>query len=112
MSAVKETDGSASTRRLRNIVGGLLMAATLFAAAQSDNKYFLGGAVVALGMLCLTMSLTHSDEQMRHHARNTAGPGWWIGRLSAKLPGAGARIAFAFISVGMIALGIVGMVAD
>ncbi len=83
----------------------------LFAAARSDNRYFLGGALIALGVAGLAFSLTQGNEELRRHARETAGPGWWLGRLSSKLPGAGARIAFTVLSIAIIALGLFALLA-
>jgi hypothetical protein len=62
--------------------------------------------LVLMGAACLIWLLASDPHRVREQARETPGPGWWVGRLTALLPGPGAKIVFMLIAIGMIALGV------
>lgn len=70
------------------------------------TRYVLGGVLTLVGSAGLVRTLARSQDQARTDLRSTRGPGWWIARLIAMLPGPGARFAFALLWVGIVALGV------
>jgi hypothetical protein len=61
---------------------------------------------VLMGAVCLIWVLASDPHRVREQVRETPGPGWWLARLAAMLPGPGSKIVFTLIAIGMIALGV------
>jgi hypothetical protein len=88
------------------IVAALVILAVGVAVIGSGNRYLLGALLAVMGVVGLIWALTSDPHRVREQARETPGPGWWVGRLAAMLPGPGAKIVFTLIAIGMIALGV------
>jgi hypothetical protein len=89
---------------VRTVVALVVGAAALI-AVQYLGRTAQGVILVVLGAGCLIWAVARDPHRLRADARETSGPGWWIGRLIAKLPGTAAKIVFSLIAIGMIALG-------
>ena len=95
---------------LWRIVGAVVILVVGVAVIQSGNRYLIGGLLVLMGSVGLIMFLATDPRRAREAARETPGSGWLVGRLIALLPGAGAKIVFTLLAIGMIALGVVAIV--
>jgi hypothetical protein len=92
-------------------VGGLALAAVLAAALLIHDHYLMGAVILGLGLWCAAEGLLTGDQRMRENLRYTRGNGWWVGWLMSKLPGAGSRVAFIVLSLGIIGLGVAELVS-
>ena len=79
------------------------------AGLLTDNRYVLGGAIILVGIGGFVMTFRQGDAQFRREWGRSAGPGWWIGRLISKAPGASARALSFVLSLGITALGIAAL---
>lgn len=93
------------------MVGSLLFVAVLVAAVKVNNRYFLAGTIIAMGLISLVSAITRDEATLHQRLRHTRGPGWWIGWLISKVPGVGAKVLWSLLSLGIVAFGIAELAA-